>query len=82
MSNTKANSFYQKEDGGSGQRRGPARWPVKAGRALKNTLSSDFSNLPKTMVCVLQHLQTSVSGKEKRLGLGELIKSQMQRSPV
>lgn len=42
----------------------------KAGRALKNTLSSDFGNLPKTLVCVLQHLQTSVSSKEKRLGLG------------
>lgn len=42
----------------------------KAGRALKNTLSSGFGNLPKTLVCVLQHLQTSVSGKEKQLGLG------------
>lgn len=54
LRNTKANSFfYQEGGGGRGQRRGARRWPVKAGRVLKNTLSLGLDNLPKTLVCAL-----------------------------
>lgn len=53
LRNTKANGFYQKGDGDKGQGRGVMKWPVKAGRGLKNTLSLELDNLPKALVCVL-----------------------------